>query len=135
MTFEQALEKRLAAEPDIVSSFGGRIIWGRRLEALPELTLQIVSDPRPQHLKGFQRTRATDVQCDVWSADPDEAATLRDLIIDRIVGPKRLEGVTFQRAMITNTRGGSEQAQPGSTQRYRGELFRQSIDITFTHDA
>lgn len=135
MTFEEALEARLEADEDIALATGGRVEWGRRIDGLPSVTLQIVSDPRPQHLKGFQRTRATDVQLDVWAAKPGEAAELRDLIIDRLVAPARVDAVQFQRAMITNTRGGSEQPQAGSTQRYRGELFRQSIDFTFTHDA
>jgi len=135
VTFEDALEARLRADEAINGPIGGRIEWGRRIEAIPAVTLQIVSDPRPQHLKGFQAVRSTDVQIDVWSATAGEAAVIRDVLIDRLVAPAMVEQVQFQRAMITNTRGRSEQPQAGQTRRFRGELFRQSIDITFTHDA
>lgn len=135
MTFEDALEARMRADEVIVEPIGGRIEWGRRIDAVSALTLQIVSDPRPQHMKGFHSVRSTDVQIDVWSATAGEAARIRDILISRLVLPALVEDVQFQRAMITNTRGGSEQPQSSQTQRYRGELFRQSIDITFTHDA
>jgi len=135
VTFEDALEARMRADETITGPIGGRIEWGRRIEAIPAVTLQIVSDPRPQHMKGFQTVRSTDVQIDVWSATAAEAAKIRNVLIDRLVAPALVEQVRFQRAMITNTRGGSEQPQAGQTQRFRGELFRQSIDITFTHDA
>ena len=125
----------MRADETIVDPIGGRIEWGRRIEAIPAVTLQIVSDPRPQHMKGFQSVRSTDVQIDVWSATAAEAAEIREVLIDSLVAPAMVEQVRFQRAMITNTRGRSEQPQAGQNQRFRGELFRQSIDITFTHDA
>lgn len=74
MTFEDALEARMRADEVIVEPIGGRIEWGRRIDAVSALTLQIVSDPRPQHMKGFHSVRSTDVQIDVWSATAGEAA-------------------------------------------------------------
>ena len=58
----------MRADETITGLIGGRIEWGRRIEAIPAVTLQVVSDPRPQHMKGFQTVRSTDVQIDVRSA-------------------------------------------------------------------
>lgn len=137
MTFESALLARLLGDEPISSATGGRVEFGRTFTALPAVSLQIIADPRPQHLKGFHSTRATDVQIDIWAKTVETGAPLREQIITLLVASAESEGVQFQRAMITNVRAGAEQQQSGPVpvQRVRGELHRTSIDITFTHDA
>jgi hypothetical protein len=137
VTFESALLARLVGDEELNAATGGRIDFGRTFTALPAISLQIVSDPRPQHFKGFHSTRATDVQVDIWAKTVETGAPLREQVIALLVANAESEGVQFQRAMITNVRAGAEQQQSGPVpvQRVRAELHRTSIDITFTHDA
>lgn len=136
MSFEVALTKRILDDAQLKGALGTRVDWMRRPNgALPAMTLQTVSDPRPQHLKGFHSTRPTSVQLDVWAADPATAIRLRERAIAVLVTPARVDGVQFQRAMITNVRPAFENEEAGTDQQPRGELYRESIDFTFTHDA
>jgi len=136
MSFEVALSARILADVPLADELDERVDWMRRPgSVLPAFTLQTVSDPRPQHLKGFHPTRPTSVQLDVWAADLATAIRLRERAIVVLVAPARVEGVQFQRAMITNVRPGFESEEAGTDQQPRGELYRESIDFTFTHDA
>jgi hypothetical protein len=137
VTFESALLARLLGDEVISLATGGRVEFGRTFTALPAISLQIISDPRPQHLKGFHSIRATDVQVDIWAKTVETGAPLREQVIAILVAAAASDGVQFQRAMITNVRAGAEQQQSGPppVQRIRAEVHRTSIDITFTHDA
>ncbi len=134
MGLEAAISARLLADAAYSAAMGGRIDWMRRPgKTLPATTLQIISDPRRQHMKGFQ-TRQTRVQHDIWAATPREAAELREAAIRILTPAGESAGVRFQRAMIPNVRPGMEQegATDGQPQ---GELYRESIDFIFTHNA
>ncbi|MCM3679476.1 DUF3168 domain-containing protein [Sphingomonas paucimobilis] len=135
MTLEDAIETRLLASDDLTAHIAARVGWTRRLAGIPAITLQVISDPRPQHFKGFQPTRPTLVQLDVWSADPREAAAIRDLCIAVLAPADTVEDVRFQRAMITSIRSGAEPDRSGDSQSYAGELHRESIDFSFLHNA
>lgn len=130
MTLEDALASRLTGLP--VRTVG----WTRQIQALPAVTLQVIADPRPQHMKGFQSVRQTTVQVDAWGATATIARTVRDAAIAALTPARLVGGVQFQRALITNIRSGPEQQQPGPAQpRVRAELHRESIDFIFTHNA
>ena len=134
MGLETALSARLLNDAAYKAAMSGRIDWMRRPgRTLPATTLQIISDPRPQHMKGFQ-TRQTRVQIDIWAASPKQAAELREMAIAILVPAAQIEGVRFQRAAIANIRPGME--QEGATEgQPQGELYRESIDFIFTHNA
>lgn len=134
MGLETALSARLMDDADYRGAMSGRIDWMRRPgRILPATTLQIISDPRPQHMKGFQ-TRQTRVQLDIWSASPKQAAELREHAIAILTPSTRIDGVHFQRALIANVRPGMD--QEGATEgQPQGELYRESIDFIFTHNA
>lgn len=134
MTLEAALEARLAAAPALRDRFQS-VGWSLRLQGLPALVLQIVADPRPQHMKGFQRTRSTQVQADIYAETSTEAAELRELCIVHLVPAAKVGSVSFARATVDNVRHGSEPEQSGERQRYRGDLSCESIDFTFLHNA
>lgn len=135
MSLKAALQKRALGIPAVAAKVGDRVKWSRRLTGLPAITMQIVSDPRPQHYKGFQPTRPTGVQIDVWSASEEEAEEIRELLIIHLTPDAAIAGVRFQRATVNNVRSGAEPEQGGAPQRPRGELHRESIDFTFTHNA
>ena len=132
MSFEAALKERITGDPEL--AVAGRVVWGRRLTALPGITLQIVVDPRPQHFKGAQRVRPTTVQADAWATSAEAAAALRERLILRLTPSALVGGVQFQRAMVIAVRGGAEPLQAGPAQRLAPEIFRESIDFTFTHN-
>lgn len=134
MTFKQAVVARLASDPDIARDTGGSIRFSRRLTNITAISLQVVADPRPQTFKGFD-LRQTTVQVDFWSDDETMAEQLRDRGIAALIPAAEVEGVKFQRAMIAGSRSGGEIEQSGQPQRHRGELFRESVDIIFTHNA
>lgn len=134
MSLESDLSARLLNAPAL-SSLSGRVDWMRRPgRALPAVTLQVVSDPRPQHYRGFQRVRPTQVQIDIWAAGAGEAAALREAVIATLTPAVTVGATSFQRAIVLNVRPGFEQ-QDASDGQPQGELYRQSIDFTFTHNA
>lgn len=135
MTLEDAIQIRLLASDDLTARIADRVGWTRRLTGIPAITLQVISDPRPQHFKGFQPTRPTLVQLDVWSADPREAAAIRGICIAALTPAQAVEDVRFQRAMVTSVRSGAEPDRGGDRQTYAGELHRESIDFSFLHNA
>ena len=139
MTFEDALEHRQRDDAEIMEAVGGRIGWSRDLAGEPAITNQIITDERPQHMKGFQRYRPTTVQVDVWARDPKVVRAIRERLIAILTPPARVADgtngvVRFQRAMTASTRGSPEQQQGQTTQRSRTEMFRESIDFIFTHN-
>jgi len=134
MRFSDAVKARLTGDA-VIRRAAGMIDWTLILTALPAITLQIVFDSRPQHLKGFVSVRPTTVQVDVWADDAATAEGLRDLCIALLVQSAIVDDVQFQRATIDRVAGGPEREQPGAPQRQRGQMFRYSFDITFNHNA
>lgn len=134
MSFESGLEARLRANPVILQQTAGRIGWSKRFPALPGISLQKVSDARPQHMKGPQPVRPTGVQIDIWASTPAAAAQLRELVIGSISGSALVDGVQFQRGLISNVRAGPERQQGPATQRIGAEIYNESIDVTLWHN-
>jgi hypothetical protein len=104
------LRARLLADPAITVP-DASISWGQRAQgsALPAITLNIISDRRDQHMGGFQTTRGTWVQFDIYAdGSPAEAqltmSTLREAIIDLIATAATQGGVTFLSATGINPR-------------------------------
>ena len=134
MTFEDALVERTKAITLVAQRCGGRVGWDPRLEGAPAIVLQIISDARPQHYKGFQPIRPTIVQVDIWSIDPREAVALREAVIVGLIDPARIGAIGFQRATILNVRSDSSLNQ-STMQRFRDALACESIDFSFLHNA
>lgn len=103
---------------------GGRVYWVDRPQtsALPAITLQVASDPMPQHLKGFDELRRTLVQIDCWADTYAAAKTLKDQVIAALVPENTANGIRFDRAIVESVRDLGERS---------GEKFihRQSIDL------
>lgn len=134
MTLEDAVEARVRSIASVADLVGDQIAWGRRLAGAPAISMQVVADPRPKHFKGFQSSRPTMVQIDVLSRTATEARMLREALIAALSLPANIGGVRFQRAEISNVRGGSADQQ-GTDMRLRPEIFRESVDINFWHNA
>jgi hypothetical protein len=122
------LRSRLKDNLTVASLAGGRVDWNVRPQAkgFPAITLQIVSDPRPQHLGGNQAARGTLVQADVWSTSYPDAATLREVVIAELVPAETLDGVIFQRSFVEMIRETVERTD-------EGVIHRVSIDLMVNH--
>lgn len=121
------LRTRLLGNATVINLVGNRVDWNARSQgkSLPAITLQIVSDPRPQHMGGNQTTRETRVQVDIWSLNYPDAATLREAVIAELVPEVTLSGVIFLRsfAVIRETAERTDE----------GLIHRVSIDLMVNH--
>lgn len=123
MDFEGALRARIV---DAATGAGSRVTWEERPQAagLPAVTLQIVGDERPQHLKGFDDLRPTLVQIDCWALSSVSRSLLREAVIAAVVPEVVANGIRFNRAIIEVTTGGGERLETKF-------IWRARIDITF----
>lgn len=103
---EQALRARALADAGVEAIVGTRVDWGMRNQAdpLPAVTLQIISDDRPQHLKGFQPLRMTRVQATCWADEFADAKALAEALIAALVPEAEEDGVRFNRAGVEGPR-------------------------------
>lgn len=103
---------------------GGRVYWVARPQAaaLPAVTLQIISDLRPQHLKGFDGLRGTRVQFDCWGSSHVEVSDLKEAVLAAAVPEATANGIRFDRAIIEGEQDLGEQSQTVF-------IFRASFDL------
>lgn len=135
MTIEEALTARITEDEHFAGMLAEDGGWSRRLRSLPALTLQIITDARPQHMTGMMRVRPTMIQIDAWAERADEVAAVRDALIDFFIPARRVGTVQFQRAQVTGVRTGTDFERGTEPDRYRDALMRASIDFIFTHNA
>lgn len=109
MDMEGALRARITGAS---TTAGTRVYWVDRpqLAALPAVTLQVISDPRPQHLKGFEETRRTLVQIDCWAETYAAAKALKEAVLAAVVPENSSNGIRFDRAMVDSDRTTGERA-------------------------
>lgn len=129
MTMETALRARLMADGAVAAIAGTRIDWTNRpsATAYPAVTLMVVSDPRPQHMKGFQGLRGTRLQIDTMALDAATKVALREAVIACVVEPATEGGTVFGRGFINNVVDRGEDV-PG-----QGFIHRDMIDATIWH--
>lgn len=126
--FKSALQARALADAGVMAIAGDRVTWAqrRRGEPLPALVLTIVSDPRPQHLKGFEAVRPTRVQADCMAEDAATASDLAEAFIIATAGPAEEDEVRFQRSQVEAVRDLSEETDTGF-------VHRQSVELLVWH--
>lgn len=120
MDFQGALRARLTGLA------GGRVYWVDRPQAaaLPSITLQTISDPRPQHLKGFEELRPTRVQVDCWADTYSAAKSLMEQVIAAAVPESTSNGIRFDRAMVESVQDLGERTETKF-------IHRQTADFIF----
>lgn len=108
----------------LIGLAGGRVYWVTRPQAaaLPAVTLQIISDLRPQHLKGFDGLRGTRVQIDCWGATYADVTALKEAVLAAIVPENKANGIRFDRAIIEGEQDLGEQTQTVF-------IYRASFDV------
>lgn len=106
MDMQKALRARLLAASPVNVLVAQRVDWVDRPQAsaLPAITLQTISDSRPQHLKGFQALRDTRVQVDCWGATYQQVSVLREAVIAALVPENTGNGIRFDRTLVDGVR-------------------------------
>lgn len=129
MNWEQALRQRLLDDGATAALVGTRIDWRQRPQQgeLPALVLNLISDPRPQTMKGFQQLRASRVQVDCYAKKPADVVSLREAAIAALVVAGEFNGVRFERGFIDALRELGEKTETGF-------VHRDSIDFMIWHE-
>lgn len=128
MDMQSGLRARLLADTTVAAATAGRVFWVQRPQAtaLPAITLQTISDPRPDHLQGFDAARATRVQLDCWASSFDAALTLARAAIATLAAPENISGKQFGPARVDGQRDLGEDVN-GTF------VHRQSVDLLVWH--
>lgn len=129
MDFQSGVRARLLADSTVSGIVGTRIDWVNRPQkaALPAISLQTVSDPRSEHLKGFDGARETRVQCDCWAATYSAALALARAAIAALKSPATISGKKFGNARVDAQRDLGENVADGNF------IHRQSVDFIIWH--
>lgn len=129
MSWKAAVVARLLADPAVFAMTGENIEWDDRApdSPLPAITLQTISDPRPDTNDGFDQFRPTRVQVNCLARTASEAGALLELVIPALVSPATVGAVTFLRSFID---GGGSDAERLPT----GRLCRERTDLIIWHN-
>ena len=125
---ETALRARLIANDAVGALIGERIAWTEQPQGtpLPSVTLLNVSDPRPEHLKGYDAGRATRVQADCRAATFGAALSLARAVIAAVAQPGTFSGHVFGRSKAEGPRALNEDVNDTT-------IHRQSVDLIIWH--
>ncbi len=122
--FATALRSRIVSQ----TTAGTKVYWGivPQAAALDYIRLQTISDPRPEHLRGYQSARVTRVQCDCFSATYGGARAMAEAVITATLTPGVTGAVHFGRIKAEGPRDlGEDTAQ--------GYIHRASLDLLVEH--
>lgn len=128
MNWEQALRQRLLDDLAVAAIAGGRIEWEIQPQGAqrPNVTLQLVSDSRPDNLAGVPAHRQSRVQFDCRAETKAAAAALREAVIAALRAPATSNSVTFGRGEVAGVRAFLETTETGT-------VYRDSIDLLLMH--
>ncbi|MGV1682905.1 DUF3168 domain-containing protein [Sphingopyxis sp. NJF-3] len=84
-----AFRARLVADTAVAAIVSTRIYWGvvPQNAALPYVRLSIISDVRPEHLKGYQGSRRTRIQASCFASSFGAAKQLGTKIVKALDAP------------------------------------------------
>lgn len=119
-------DMQVALRQRIVAAVGhSRVFWTLVPQgtALPYVRLQTVSDPRPQHLGGYDRARTTRVQADAFAKTYAEARSASEAFINAVAHPGTTSGVKFGRTRAEGPRDLGEDTTAGYIHRLSTDLL------------
>lgn len=130
MDWQAALRARLTDTAAITALVSTRVYWVDRPQAsaLPAITLQTISDIRPQHMKGNQASRESIVQVDVWATSYASAREISEEVIAALVPENTSNGIIFGRAFVDSLTDLGERIETQFVHRTR-------IDFSIHHQA
>ena len=129
MSWEKAVARRLLADGAVAALVAQRVDWDEREQRapMPAVVLQLISDPRPQNMDGFDPIRPSRVRINCLSKDKAESAALREAVIAALVGEGTFDGIWFDRATVDAVRPLGERTDTGF-------VHREAVDIIFWHE-
>lgn len=136
MNFHEGVTARLLASAPVTSIVNERINWGQRPqgEPFPGVTLQVVSAPRPAHLKGYDGARRTRLQADCWADTLAQALALAAAVIGTLKEPATVGDKKFGNALVDAQRDLGETVGGGTGSQTSGTfIHRQSVELSIWH--
>lgn len=126
--FATALHSRLTAAGPVATAVGTRVYWVNRPQgsALPAIRLQTISDPRPEHLQGYDAARVTRVQADCFATTYGAARQLAEKVVTALAEPATVGGVIFGHIKAEGPRDLGEDTTSGF-------VHRASMDLLVEH--
>ena len=111
MDLASALLKRLDDATAVTALVGTRKHWVARSQGdpLPAIVLQVISEDRPQHLKGFENMRTARVQVGALALKYGQARQVLEAAVAALTPPAIVENVHFWRASVEGPRDTSEE--------------------------
>ena len=111
MDLASALLKRLDDATAVTALVGTRKHWVARSQGdpLPAIVLQVISEDRPQHLKGFENMRTARVQVGALALKYGQARQVLEAAVAALTPPSIVENVHFWRASVEGPRDTSEE--------------------------
>lgn len=130
MDMQGAFRSRLIDNAGVSALVGQRVYWVERPQSstLPAITLQIISEDRPQHMKGFTGLDWARVQIDAWALSYGEAKGIVEAVIAAIAPAATGNGVRFTRSFVDGVRDLTERVDTKT-------IFRTTIDLMIHHAA
>lgn len=123
-----ALCGRLSADAEVSGIVGAKVypvIVGQKAEP-PYIRYLVVSDPRPQHMKGYDGARQTLVQIDCYAADYGVSRQLAQAVVDALANPAEHGGIHFGRGKAEGPRDFGEDTE-------KGFIYRAVLDVMIEH--
>lgn len=129
MSLKADLAARLLGTAAIAALVDDRVEWDDRApdDPLPAITLQVITDPRPQNHDGFDPFWPTRVQVNCLARTAAEAEVLLELVIAALVPLAVQGGTTFLRSFVD---GGGSDAERTDT----GRICRARTDLIIWHN-
>ncbi len=110
----------------IVAALGhARVYWTivPQAAALPYVRMQVVSDPRPENMGGYDGARVSRVQVDIFADTYDVARNGSETMIAALAAPGTSNGVQFGRIKAEGPRDLGEDTSTGFTHRASTDLL------------
>ena len=128
--FTAALRLRLIADAGVGAHVTRRIHWTMvpAKTDLPYIRLQVISDPRPQHLDDYDGARISRVQCDCFADTYDQARAIAEAVIAAVAHPAEVAGTAFGRTKAEGPRdlGADSESEADF-------IFTASVDLLAEH--
>ena len=133
-SFTEALRDRLLADAAVAALAEARIYWlvVPQGAAKPYIRMQVISDPRPEHLQDYDGARRTIVRADCFAEKTETTggyAASRALalaVIAALARPAVAGGIRFGRGKAEGPRDLGEDTAGG-------HVHRASVDIAIEH--
>lgn len=127
-SMQTALVNRLLADTGVAAIVGTKIKWGKvpQNTARPYIQLIVVSDPRPQHLKGYDGSRTARVQADCYGTTYAQAHAAAAAVIAAVAQPAITADGRFGRTHAQGPRDLGEDTADGF-------VHRASVDLLVRH--